>query len=144
MPKSFSPKYNRDIISRTVAVASVRASAGVLAAHRRGEEPEIETRCWLELRGHLSEPVEGTTVVSLGMHPRDRLLVGSARPAPVGAIIQLKPEMQAVVTWTHRDFDRLWTLAAAGALKFAYLAFTTPRRGKSLIVSMSCSNERDE
>ena len=89
MPKSVSPKYNRDIISRTVAVASVRASAGVLAAHRRGEEPEIEAHFWLELRGHLSEPVEGTTVVSLGMHPRDRLLVGSARPAAVGAIVQL-------------------------------------------------------
>jgi hypothetical protein len=144
MPDSRSRKYNREIISRTIAVASCCANARVAASHGRGEEPEIETSCWLELRGHLNEPVEGVAVVNLGMHPEDRLVVGTARPAAVGAIVQLKPEMHAVVRWTHADFDRLWALAAAGALKFTYMAFTRPRRGKSLIVAASCSNELEK
>jgi hypothetical protein len=127
-----------------MTVESFAASVGLAAAHRRGEEPEIETRCWLELRGRIGEPVEGVTLVNVTMHPEERLQVGTARPAAVGAIVQLKPEMQAVLGWTHTDFDRVWALAVARALKFARLAFTTPRRGKSLIVSASFSNKIEE
>jgi hypothetical protein len=42
------------------------------------------------------------------------------------------------------DFDRLWMLVASGQLHYYRLAFTEPRRGRSLIVSASFSKEAEE
>lgn len=108
---------------------------------RRGEEPEMESQPWLELRGTLEEPVKGVQDVVISMYPRDKLEVGTAKPASVGATIGMKPRMEIVLTWSHVEFDRARTLVLSGALKHGYLHFTTPHYSSGLVVSASFSNE---
>ncbi len=132
------------MLSRNAAIASFSATVRISAVHRRGEEPEIETQPWLELRGTLEEPVKGTTEIRISNYPREPLTVGTRRPASVGSIIGMKPHMHVVLTWSENEFDRLWSLALSGHLKFAYFYLTTPRYGSGLVVNASFSDERDE
>lgn len=132
------------MLSRNAAVSSFRATLRLSAVHRRGEEPDIDSAPWLELRGTLEEPVKGVTGGQICLYPREPLVVGTARPAAVGAVTQMKPEMVIVLTWSHRDFDRLWTFALSGNLKFAHLYMTTPHYNTGLVVSASFSTEREE
>jgi hypothetical protein len=132
------------MLSRDAAIASFSASLRTAAAHRRGEEPEIETQPWLELRGTLEEPVKSVTTVRISNYPREPLTIGTARPASVGAIIAMKPEMSVVLTWSHGDFDRLWAMALSGHLKFVHLYFTKPHYNSGLVVRASFSSEREE
>ncbi len=132
------------MLSRTVAVSSLSATLRTGAVHRRGDEPEIESQPWLELRGTLEEPVKGVQDVAISAYPRDKLEIGTARPASVGAIIGMRPRMEVVLTWSHMEFDRLWGLALSGQLTFAHLYFTEPKHNKGLVVSASFSNEREE
>ncbi len=62
----------------------------------------------------------------------------------VGAISQCKPQMHAVVWLPREPFDRAWTLAGAGQLRYCWLAFTEPQRGGARIVSASFTNESEE
>jgi len=133
-----------EMLSRTVAVSSFSATVRIGAVHRRGEEPEVETQPWLELRGTLDEPVRGIHEVRISMYPRDKVEIGTARPASIGAVIGMRPEMSVVLTWPQSEFDRVWGLAVGGLLKFGHLYFTTPRYNTGLVVSASFSNEHEE
>ena len=70
--------------------------------------------------------------------------VGTARPAACGSIIRVKPELHAVISWPQGEFDRLWSLALAGHLKFAHMAFTQPHYNSGLVMSASFRNELEE
>ena len=129
--------------SRTIAVSSFAATVRIGAVHRRGEEPEVETQPCLELRGTLDEPVRGVQEIVISMYPRDKVEIGTARPASIGAVIGMRPQMSVVLTWPQNEFDRVWGLAVGGLLKFGYLYFTTPRCNTGLVVSASFSNERE-
>ena len=144
MPRKRRTGSRPELLSRNATLTSFSARVGIQAEHGRGEEPRIETRPWLELRGRLEEPVNDVTDVLISMFPEDKVQVGAARPASVGSVIGLKPEMSVVLTWAHRDFDRLWTLALSGRLGFAYLCFTKPHYGRALVVSASFSSEAEE
>lgn len=133
-----------EILSRTVTIASFSATVRLHTVHHRHEEPFIEAKPWLELRGTLSEAIRDVRDIRISMYPEDDLLVGTARPASVGSIIQVRPDVSAVLTWPQREYDRLWSLALAGHLKFAYLAFTKPHYGSALVVSASFGNEIEE
>lgn len=132
------------MLSRTVAVSSFAATVRIGAVHRRGEEPEVETQPWLELRGTPDEPVRGVQEIVISMYPREKVEIGTARPASIGAVIEMRPQMSVVLTWPQSEFDRVWGLAVGGLLKFGYLYFTTPRYNTGLVVSASFSNEREE
>lgn len=119
-------------------------SQSISAVHRRGEEPDVESGPWLELLGKLDEPVKGVTDVRISLYPREPVVIGTARPASIGAIVGKRPEMSVVISWAEREFDRVWTLALSGQLKFAYLYFTMPRYGHGLVISPSFGNEREE
>lgn len=133
-----------EMLSRNVAISSFAATMRTSAAHRRGEEPEIESQPWLELRGNLEEPVNGVQDVVISMYPEDKMQVGTTRPAAVGSIIGMKPRIEVVLSWSYQEFDRVWALALSGQLKFGHLYFTAPRRNKGLVVSLSFSSEREE
>jgi len=132
------------MLSRTVAVSSFSATLRIGAVHRRGEEPEVESQPWLELRGTLDEPVRGVHEARISMYPKDEVEIGPARPASIGAVIGMRQEMSVVLTWPQSEFDRVWALALGGCLKFGYLHFTTPRCNTGLVVSASFSTEREE
>jgi hypothetical protein len=62
-------------------------------------------------------PIRDVRDIEISLYPEDKLEVGTARPACVGSIIQIRPSVTAVVTFLHTDFDRLWSLALSGHLK---------------------------
>jgi hypothetical protein len=115
-----------EMLSRNVEITSFGATVRIGAVHRKGEEPEIDSQPWLELRGTATEPVKGVTDVKISLLPKDALQVGPARPALVGAIIEARPTLHAVITWSHVEFDRVFALAISGYLKWAHLYFTKP------------------
>jgi hypothetical protein len=133
-----------EMLSGNVEITSFGATVRIGAVHRKGDEPEIDSQPWLELRGVATEPVKGVKDVKISLLPKDTLQVGTARPASVGAIINARPELHAVISWPHTDFDRVWALATGGHLKFAYLYFTKPNYNGGLVVSASFSNELEE
>jgi hypothetical protein len=108
-----------EMLSRNVQISSFSATVRLAAVHHKGDEPYVESQPWLELRGTATEPVRGVTNFKISMLPKDTPQVGTARPASVGAIIQGRPVLHALLTWPHVDFDRVWTLAMAGHLNSA-------------------------
>ena len=138
-------KSNRpELLSRNVEITSFRATVRLHAVHHKGDEPFIEGKPWLELSGTATEAVKGVTDVKFSLYPEDDVRVGTSRPAACGSIIQAKPEMHAVISWPQREYDRLWSLALAGHLKFAYMAFTKPHYNSALVVSASFGTELEE
>ncbi len=116
-----------EIWTRTITISSFRESIGVHGAHHRGSDPEIESRISLELTGLVDEPVRDTREIEVLVFPEDELRVGTARPVAVGAIIEFRPHLKLVVSFLHRDFDRLCMMALSGHLKFVHVMFTEPQ-----------------
>lgn len=98
----------------------------------------------LELRGSLNEPVRGVVDVELHLGPEDDPGCGDARPAAIGAIVGMRPNMSIWLRWPPREFDRLWAMTLAGALKFVRLVMTTPKHNSALVTSAHFSSEADE
>ena len=119
-------------------------SVSLHSESRRGEEPRIESSSWLEVRGDLDSPVKEVFDVTISVHPEDPLRVGTARPVAVGAVIGISYTLSVVVALLPADFDRLWTLALSGQLRFASLTMTPPKYGSALVVNTSFSSEREE
>jgi hypothetical protein len=133
-----------ETLSRSVEITAFRATVRLYAVHHKSDEPFIEGKPWLELSGKATEAVKGVTEVRFSLYPEDDVRVGTSRPAACGSIIQAKPELHAVISWPQREYDRLWSLALAGHLKFAYIAFTQPHYNSALVVSASFGNELEE
>ena len=133
-----------EMLSRNVEISSFAPTVRLSAVHRKGEEPYIEGQPWLELRGTATEPVKGVTDVKISMWPKETTEVGTARPASVGSVLGARPELSFGLTWPQAEFDRVWTLALSGHLKFAHLYFTKPHYNSGLVVSASFSNELEE
>ena len=132
------------MLSRNVEISSFSATVRLHAVHRNGEEPDIESQPWLELRGTATEPVRDVRDMKISMFPRDTLQIGTARPASVGSLIQARPKLSFVLTWPHVDFDRVWALAIGGRLTHGHLYFTKPHYNSGLVVHASFSNEAEE
>jgi hypothetical protein len=133
-----------EMLSRNVEISSFGGTVRIRAVHERGDEPYIESQPWLDLRGKATEPVKDVTDVKISLYPKDEVQVGMARPASCGAIIGAKPALEAIITWPQMEFDRVWTLAMTGHLKWAYLSFTKPHYGRGLVVNASFGNEFEE
>ena len=133
-----------EMLSRTVQVSSFSTRVGLYAIERRGEEPEIDSQPWLELRGTLDEPVREVRDVLISLFPREKVEVGTARPASVASVIQIRPHLSVVAAFPISEFDRLWTMALHGHVKYAYVYFTKPHYKTAHVVSLSFSNELEE
>src|SRR5262245_12475531 len=88
-----------EMLSCNVEIKSSSLTVRISAVHHKGEEPEIESQPWLALKGVLTEPLKGVRDVLISLYPRDKMEVGTARPASCGAIIRVRPELQFVITW---------------------------------------------
>ena len=84
------------------------------------------------------------TDVKISMWPREKVEIGIARPASVGAVLGARPELALGLTWPQAEFDRVWKLAISGHLKFAHVYFTKPHYNSGLVVSASFSNELEK
>jgi hypothetical protein len=132
------------MLSRDVEIKSSSLTVRTRAVHRKGDEPEIETQPWLALNGVLTEPLKEVRDVVISLYPRERMEVGTARPASCGAIIRARPALQCVITWPHHEFDRVWAMVLGNVLRYAHLYFTKPHYNTGLIVSASFSSELEE
>lgn len=144
VPSRRSRRRSDEILSRTVAVSEYRASLSVRAVTSRGMEPEIEGGPWLEVRGVLNEPLREASDVAINVYPTEKVEIGTARPAAVGSVIQVRPHIELVAALTHAEFDRVWAMALAGVLKHAYFACTKPHYNRALVTNLSFSNEPEE
>jgi hypothetical protein len=75
-------------------------------------------------------------VKSLAPGPEHRLAVGE--------IVEIRPELRAYVCLEPEDYDRIWSLANAGLLKHARLAFTRPRYRRAFVTGFWCSTHPDD
>lgn len=97
MPSKRRGAKRPEMLSRIAELTSYTARISIRAEHRRGQEPEIDSGPWLELRGTLEEPVKSVHDVLFSLYPVDEPRLGPARPAGIGAIIGLKSQMSVVV-----------------------------------------------
>jgi hypothetical protein len=132
------------ILGRQVSVQSVAAYISCHAEKPRGLPPRYEGGPWLSVRGTLDEPVRDVREIVIGVRPEDRDGPSTSNRPSVGAIIQTQPKVHAVVGLRTADFDRVWTMATTGQLRYCWLAFTEPYRRSALVVSVQFSNERVE
>ena len=145
MPKRRVKKRQREErFSRTVTILSSRVTVRQYVVTSKGVDPHIGSQPWLEIRGAMDDPVRDVRDVVISIYPEDSLVVGTARPAAIGAIIGVRPALKAVIPFGHVEFDRMWTLALSGELKYGYLAFTKPHYNTALVTSVSFSNEKEE
>lgn len=133
-----------EMLSRDVEIKSSSLSVRISAVHHKASEPEIESQPWLALKGVLTEPVKNVRNVLISLYPRDKIEVGTARPASCGAIIRVRPELQFVITWPQHEFDRLWSMVLGSRLTHAHFYFTKPHYNSGVIVSASFSSELEE
>lgn len=133
-----------EMLSRNVEIKSSSLTVRISAVHRKGDEPEIESQPWLELKGVLTEPVKDVRDVVISLYPKDKMEVGTARPASCGAIIRARPELQFVITWPQHEFDRFWSMVLGSRLTHAHFYFTKPHYNSGLVVSASFSSELEE
>jgi hypothetical protein len=133
-----------EILWRTITVASctTRVHFGVDAP--RGCEPKIKSWPWIEARRTADEPLGDNHDFLVSVRVDDDPRPGPLRPAAVGAIIQVRPTVTAVLGLPHADFDRLWSMAVTGRFRFVWLSTTKPHYGKARIQSASFSSQRDE
>ncbi len=143
-PRKHRKSNRHEFLSRSVEITSFRSTVRLHAVHHKGDELYIESQPWLELSGTAAEPVKGVKDVRISMYPADKLEIGTARPASVGAVIGARPTLEFVLTWPHADYDRVWALGVSGNLKFAHLVFTKPHYKSALVVNASFSNEMEE
>ena len=133
-----------EMLSRNVEIKSSSLTARISAVHNKGNEPEIESQPWLELKGVLTEPVKNVRDVVISVYPKDTIKIGTARPASCGAIIRARPEFQLVITWPQHEFDRLWSMVLGNRLTHAHFYFTKPHYNRGLVVNASFSSELEE
>ena len=133
-------------MSRYFRVETLKQSVGLMVDHHRGRSPELDARSWLELHARLGEPVVDTMDATFSVYPDPDANVAPGPPPCIGAIISMKPIMQVVVSYPVEEFDRLWILATNSQVRTGYVAFTVPKRGKALVVTLdfSTSNVPDE
>ena len=140
------PRPHEEVLSRYVTVASFSLSVFRHINRQRGLPPSRDSHAYLTVQGTLNEPVGNVSQIEVQIGVDDT----PASPASnadavlaVGAVIQVKPVVSAVVDLPAADFERLWAMAVAGHVKYGYLAFLKPHHGRARIVSVSFSNEAD-
>jgi len=120
---------------------------------RRDKKKEIMVFLKItERETHVPPALIGLIHQSSGHHPTvgahwgnpPRSVASLAAGHSVGAIIQIRPHVHAVVGLPTADFDRVWTLAMSGQLRYCQMVFTEPRRRSAHIINISFSNEVEE
>jgi hypothetical protein len=137
-------KSRMEMLTRAIEISTFRVSLSLQIDEPKLPDPELETTPWLELRGTMNEPIRDTRDVLFSIYPKDKVVVGIARPASVASVIQIRPEVSVVSPLPHVDFDRMFSIALAGQVKFAWMFFTKPHYGRALVTNLSFSNEREE
>ena len=123
---------------------SVSFHVDLRASVPRGSESSIKSSSRLELSGTIDESVRDVHSIVFSVRPTDKTDPGPVLPPSVGAIIQIRPYVSFVIGFPTAAFDRIWSLALPGQLRYARLVFTKPHYNKALVVSTSFSTDPEE
>jgi hypothetical protein len=130
----------REILSRSGSVTSWGGDVFVVGDVRRGVRLR-HSHVSLDIRGEFITSVQGISAFSLRLAPEDAPGLGMAEIPCVGVWSSVKPSFEGGVALSHREFDLILGLAAAGKLASVHFHFQAPRYGKSLIASVSFSSD---
>ncbi len=144
MPKKRRTARSQAMLARQIQVQSIAAHVDRRAHKPRGSPPTFEGGPWLQIRGTADEAVGNVNDVTISLHLDESDEPGPVQPPSVGAIIQIRPHIHAVVGLPAADFDRVWALAMSRQLGYCWLAFTEPYRGSAHIINISFSNVVEE
>ena len=144
MKRTKSRRSLPTILAREIHVASTTFHVFVHAVKPRGGTPTVESSPHLEMSGRFAEPIRGVQTMNVSVHADETGEPGRSAPPSIGGILQVLPELQVVVRVPIANFDRLWSLATAGLLKYVRVAFTEPYRRHALVVSVQFSNKSED
>ena len=137
------PKQN-ETLSCNVTISSIRSRVSLSMRDATGPDPEADSHCGLELRGTMSTPIRDVREVKFNLWVDADYRIGPNRPAYVGYITQIRPEVAVIASCRPRDFEYVWSLALSGLLAHAYMHFTKPHYNSASVLSMSFSTEPEE
>jgi hypothetical protein len=132
-------KRGEELLLRTATLSSACASVSIGASERKGVPTRIGGHHWLIFRGTLDEPVKNVREVQFTLHGEEHPEPGPAKPASIGAVVQMRPHMTVLVRVPAVEFDRLWTTASL--IRHAHFLFTKPHYGTALVASVMFSSE---
>jgi hypothetical protein len=131
-------KSRRDeTLDRNVVISSIAPRFGIRMEDANDPDPLLEARPWLELRGHLLEPIRDVEAVKFSVWADPDWRVGTVRPS-------IRPTVEVICSLPSADFTYLWSLALSGRLTHAYMLFTKPRYSSASVSSLSFSSELEE
>jgi hypothetical protein len=132
------------MLSCSVTISSIRSRVSLNMRDASGSAPEVDSHCGLELRGTMSPPIRDVHDMKVNLWVDANHQIGPNRPAYVGYITQIRPEVGVIANCRPVDFEYLWSLALSGQLKHACISFTKPHYGSASVSYMSFSNEPEE
>ena len=92
----------------------------------------------------MDETVRDTRDVEIALYAADDPKPGSSPVPWIGLVQGVRPVMRPAIFISHRDFDRVWSLALSGLLKHAYMVLTPPRYQSAYVVNGSFSSHAEE
>ena len=114
------------------------------AGGRKGEDPYIASNGRVELTGTMDEPIRGISEVELVIYAADDPRPGKDPEPWIGLVHGVKPVIRPAIFVSHRDFDRVFTLAMSGELKHVHLVMIPPRYQTAFVTSVSFSTHLEE
>jgi hypothetical protein len=130
-----------ELLSRRAQISSFSAYLHAGIDDPKGHQPLRQGDVTLELRGTLDEPVKGETAVRIGIHEAKDEQMGTKRPAVIGFVFSVKPDVHVYVQFPSALFQRTLAMAFAGHIKHAHIVMTPPKWGNADVPNISFSNE---
>jgi len=144
MPSRRPRRRREETLGRMIRVQSVESSVFLSRGKPRGLPHRLNCGSTLMLRGTGDEPVRDVQAFTVSLHVQDTEDPQWTDPLTIGAIIQVRPSVRAVVWVPMRAFDHVWALAVSGRLRYCHLGFTAPKRGAAVVVSATFSNGSED
>jgi hypothetical protein len=145
MPRNKRPARRRpETVVRFIIVTGVNVGIGISTAQEGGAEPALHSTGRIQVTGTMDEPVRDNRDVKITVYSADNPKPGSDPLPWVGLVHGVRPVLQAATFISHRDFDRVWSLALSGLLKHAYLMLSAPRYQSAYVLNVSFSTDPED
>jgi hypothetical protein len=142
--KTRSTRRTPELLTRFIDITSVSAAVSVGVVQEGRGEPSASTHGQLELTGKLDEPIRDTRDVEIVLYASDDPTPGSSPTPWIGLVHGLRPVMRPAIFISHREFDRVWSLALSGLLKHGYIVLTPPRYQSAHVLNVAFSTNPEE
>jgi hypothetical protein len=101
----------RETLRSNVIISSIRSRVSLRMRDASGADPEVDSHCGLELRGTMSTPIRDVRDVQFNLWVDADHQIGPNRPAYVGYITHIRPEVAVIASCAPAEFNYVWSLA---------------------------------